>query len=54
MAGVSFLLWAAVSYKLCYTEENREEEADKIPSTCSTNQGNQHFSHLVCCDIRIN
>ena len=35
-------------------EENREEEAEKTPSTCSTNQGNEHFSHLVYCDTRIN
>ena len=28
-------------------EENREEEAEKTPSTCSNNQGSQHFSHLV-------
>ena len=35
-------------------EENREEGAEKTPSTCSNDQGNQHFSHLVYCDTRIN
>ena len=29
----------AVGYKLFYTEENREEEAEKTPSTCSVNKG---------------
>ena len=43
----------AVVYKLFCIEENREEEAEKAPSICSTNQGNQHFSHLVYCDTRI-
>ena len=45
---------AAVGYKLFCIEENREEEAEKTPSTCSTNQGYQHFSHHVYCDTRIN
>ena len=40
-------------YKQFCIEENREE-AEKTPSTCSTNQGYQHFSHLVYCDTRIN
>ena len=44
----------AVVENLFCIEENREEEADKTPPTCSTNQGNQHFSHLVYCDTRIN
>ena len=35
-------------------KENREEGAEKTPSTCSNNQGNQHFSHPVYCDTRIN
>ena len=35
-------------------EENREEGAEKTPSTCSSNQGNQHFSHPVYCDTRMN
>ena len=43
---------AAVNKLFCI-EENREEEAEKTPSTCSTNQGNQHFSHLVYHDTRI-
>ena len=38
---------AAVGYKLFCIEENRKEEAEKTPSTCSTNQGNQYFSHLI-------
>ena len=43
-----------VDEKLFCIEENREEEEKKTPSTCSTNQGNQHFSHLVHCDTRSN
>ena len=39
----------AVSYKLFYIEKNRKE-AEKSPSTCSSNQSNQYFSHLVYCD----
>ena len=31
-------------------EENREEEVEKTPA-CSTNQGDQHFSHLDYCDV---
>ena len=30
----------AVGYKMFYSEESREEEAEKAPSTCSTYQGN--------------
>ena len=45
---------AVVVYQLFCIKENREEEAEKTSSTCSTNQGNQHFSHLVYCDTRIN
>ena len=41
-------------WNLFCIEEKREEEAEKTPSTCSTNQGNQHFSHLDYCDTRIN
>ena len=40
----------AVGYKLLFIKENREEEAEKTSSTCSTNQGYQHFSHLVDCE----
>ena len=43
----------AVGCKLFCIDVNREEEAEKTPSTCSTNQGKQHFGHLVYCDIRI-
>ena len=28
--------------------------AEKTPSTCSTNQGNQDYGHLDNCDTRIN
>ena len=45
---------SSTGFKVFRIEENREEEAEKTPSTCSTNQGNQHFSHLVYCDTRIN
>ena len=30
----------ALGYKLFHTEKNREEEAEKTPSTFSTDQGN--------------
>ena len=33
----------AVVYNLFCIEEDSEEEAEKTPSTCSTNQGNQRF-----------
>ena len=39
----------AAVYELFCIEENREEEAEKTPSTCSTVQGSQHFSHLDYC-----
>ena len=38
---------AVVVYQLFCIKENREEEAEKTPSTCSANQGNQHFSHQL-------
>ena len=33
-------------YKLFYNEKSREEAAEKTPSTCSTNQSNQHLAIL--------
>ena len=44
----------AVVKTVFFIEENSEEGAEKTPSTCSNNQGNQHFSHPVYCDTRIN
>ena len=42
----------AAGYKLFHIEEKREDEAEQTPSTCSTNQGNQHFSYLAYCEFR--
>ena len=41
-------------FKVFRIEENRGEEAAKSPSAFSDHLGNQHFSHLVYYDTRIN
>ena len=43
----------AVVYKLFGIEENKEEVAEKTPSTYSIDKGYQHFSHLVYCDTAL-